>query len=250
MLNTQLTNKADGGPSLGVVTGGIVRDPQSATLTTTIEGLWIRLKSSTAGKAFNEWRIADTSKAFTASKDIYVGVSSAGALFYDENSNGAAKPSNAYFETTYGVGAQLLAKVVTDGTRIISGGVSDLRQKAAVDLRSDDFTVSFASSEQGAGYWIAPLKCRLWKVQSTVQVALTNTDAGTITLAQGVNDKYTDMTNGVVTLALSSAIGTRASALPSASYIIDAGQAVRYTSAKTTAGGRTVTQFLYEPLGF
>lgn len=232
--------------SLGVITGGIVRDPQSATLTTTIEGLWIRQLLSTGRAALS--RIADTSKAFTASKDTYVGVTSAGALFYIENTLNDPKPTNAAVIAAGGVGAQLLAKVVTDGTRVTDGGVTDMRIKAAVQLESFVMSQSFTTADQGPAYWIAPCRIRVWKAQSTVMVDLSGTDAGTITLARGINDKYTDMTNGVVTLALSSATGVRASALPSANFILDAGQSIRLTSAKTTTVGSAITQVLYQPI--
>lgn len=231
---------------LGVLTGLIVRDVTSTSLATTVEGGVIRMYSSTPGEAFNEFQIQDTAKTFTASKDTYAYVSSAGALGYIEVANGAAKPTQATLEAAGGVGAQFIAKVVSDSDEITS--VTDLRQLSGADIRSDSFTVSFATAEQGAGYWVAPVKCRILKAQSSVQVALANTDAGTITFAVGVNDIYTAVTTGVITLALSSAIGTRASCVPTAVNIVDAGQTLRYTSAKTTAGGRTITQILYEAL--
>lgn len=240
-------NQAAGGwlgtDQIGVITGFIVRDPQSATLTTTIEGGWINILLGTG--LVSQFRIVDTSKAFTASKDTYVYVSSAGALGYLEVANGAAKPTKATLEATGGVGAQFIAKVVTDGTRVTDGGVSDLRLNAGIDMESDLAYLSFNATEVGAWYMIAPSRIRVWKLQTTAVDTLANTDVGTITAAAGVNDKYTNMTNGQTSLALSSATGTRASALPSAYYIIDAGQSLRLTSAKATAGGSSITQILY-----
>ena len=240
--NAAALDPAFGGTGLGVITGLIVRDPQSATLATTVEGGWIRLLVSGVQTLF---RIADTAKTFTASKDTYVYISSAGALGYYEASNGAAKPSQATIEATGGAGSQLIAKVVTDGSRVTDGGVSDLRQFAGVDMRSAEFFQSFASTETGAAYWVAPARVRVWKLQTTAVDTLAGTDAGTITAAVGVNDKYTAMTNGATSLAASSATGTRASALPSAYFIVDAGQSLRLTSAKTTSGGTAITQVLY-----
>lgn len=224
------------GEGLGVVLGGIVRDPQSATLTTTIEGLWVR-QQLTTGRVLV--RIADTSKAFTDAVDTYVVVNAAGALAYTEVASGAAKPNDATLTAAHGAGYELIAKVVTTGGRITDGGVSDLRRMAGVDMLVDTFTASLATSELGAVYyWTAPTRSRIWKFQGTVSLALANTDVGTVTAALGTNDKYTNMTNGVATFALSSAIGTRASALPSASMIVMPGQTVRFTTAKATPGGR------------
>lgn len=248
--NPQVGEKSLGNEQPGVVTGLVVRDPGSATLTTTIEGGWIKLaidptSAANLGKITAEWRIADTSKAFTASKDTYVYVSSAGALGYIEVANGAAKPSQATLTTTGGYGAQFIAKVVTDGTRVTAGGVTDLRQNTAgADMQSDSILGSFAAATSTT-YWKAPARVRIWSAQATVQVALANTDAGTFTFATGVNDVYTNQTNGVITLALSSAIGTRAACFPSDSYIIDAGQTLRISAAKTTVGGQATVQILF-----
>lgn len=232
--------------SLGVITGLIARDPQTASLATTLEGGWIQLLLSTGRTSL--FRIADTAKTFTASKDTYVGVNSAGAIFYIENTLNDPKPTNAVVIAAGGVGAQLIAKVVTDGTRVLDGGVTDMRIKAAVQLESLVVSQSFTAADQGAFYWIAPCRVRIWKLQSTVMVDLSGTDAGTITAARGINDKYTDMTNGATSMAASSATGFRASALPSANFILDAGQSLRLTSAKTTTLGSCITQVLYQPI--
>lgn len=243
-INTQVAGGMDGSKNVGVITGLVVRDPQSATLTTTIEGGWIRLLVSGRVSAY---RIADTSKAFTASKDTWVYVSSAGALGYIENTLNDPKPSQATVEATGGAGSQLIAKVVTDGARVTDGGVTDHRQFSGVDLRSFEFRSSFAATEVGAYYWVAPVRCRIWKIQSVVEDTLAATDAATVTAALGLNDKYTNMTNGATSMAASSATGFRASALPSDNYIVNAGQSVRFTGAKATAGGNSTTQVLWSP---
>lgn len=252
-FNTQVAEKGLDSPTPGVVVGLVVRNPNSAALTTTIEGGWIRLKvsptdNSVLGYPFKEWRIVDTSKAFTASKDTYVYVSSAGALGYLEVANGAAKPTAATLETTGGYGAQFIAKVVTDGTRILAAAsaiVDMADRRAAADLMSDTVYFSFNATEVGDQYWTPNVKCRIWKYQGVVVDTLANTDVGTITASTGVNDVYTAQTNGVVTFALSSATGTRASALPSAYFTVAAGQTVKLTSAKATAGGSADLQIIY-----
>lgn len=246
-LNTQVADQMIGGASQipGVVLGLVVRDPQSATLTTTIEGGWIRQRLSTG--AIQLSRIADTSKAFTASKDTYVYVNSSGALAYYENTLDATKPSQATLETTGGVGSQFIAKVVTDGSRVVSGGCTDLRQMSGADLREHNTVLSFNATEVGAYYWTPNVRTRVWAVKCCVIDTLANTDVGTVTAALGANDVYTDMTNGAVSHALSSATGTRNAAFPSASFIVAAGQTVRLTSAKATAGGTTAVQVVHSP---
>lgn len=233
----------------GVVFGLVARDPGSATLTTIIEGGRIRLQIDPAlysAVPQNEWAIQDTSKAFTASKDTYVYVSSAGALGYIEVANAATKPTLATLVATGGYGAQFIAKVVTDGSRVVAGGVTDLRQFAGSFALSAGTTASFVTASQGAVYWKAPQKVRILGAQATVTAALGATDTGTITLASGINDVYTNMTNGVITLAISATVGTRGACVPTTSHILGPGQAVRLTSAKTTTGGAAEVQILYE----
>lgn len=249
-LNPQIALGSFDTSYIGVLTGLVVRDPGSATLTTTVEGgsLLQQLSGTAAsGVSLTLTGIQDTSKTFTASKDTYVYVNSAGAIAYLEVANGAAKPTLATLVATGGAGSQFLAKVVTDGSRVTAGGVSDLRQMSGADVRSETIKVGFAAADVGANYWIAPQRCAIIKSQATVITALANTDAGTITFATGINDVYTAVTNGVITLALSSALGTRAACVPTALNVVGAGQTLRVTSAKTTAGGGANCQWLYMP---
>lgn len=250
-LNAQIAQGAFECACPGVLTGYIVRDPGSATLTATIEGgVILQQLSGTAasGVGLTYTTQQQTTKAFTASKDTYVYVNSAGALGYLEVANGAAKPSLATLISTGGVGSQFIAKVVTDGSRVTAGGVSDLRQLVGADLRSFESKAGFAAADVGATYWIAPQRCAIIAAQATVTTALANTDAGTVTFAIGQNDVYTAVTTGVITLALSSALGTRAACVPTALNIVQAGQSVRLTSAKATAGGEAQVQVLYLPV--
>lgn len=78
---------------------------------------------TTAGTAYiNGYRVAKgaTSKTYTASKDTYVDLSQTGAYTYSEVTNGAAAPSVAS-------NSARLAKVVTDGTTVVS--VTDLANR-------------------------------------------------------------------------------------------------------------------------
>ncbi len=63
--------------------------------------------------------------------------------------------------------------------------------------------------------------------------ALSGTDDGTVTLKIG----STAVTNGLITIAASSAINTQDSATPTALNIISAGDIISAVSAKTTTGG-------------
>ena len=229
----------------GIIYGIRVRDPQSATLTATVEGGIVRLLDSNG--RLQEFTIQTTTKAFTLSKDTYVYINGAGAVAYLEVANNAVKPTQATLLTTGGVGSYFVAKVVTDGTRVVSGGVSTYSGNfsSAWINSSEPVEASFVTANQGAYYWQAPFDLRLLKAQASVSSPLGATDAGTITLASGINDVYTNMTNGVITLALSSAVGTRADCFPTTGQFIRAGDYVRFTSAKTTTGGTAMVQVVY-----
>lgn len=231
------------GDQPGVRFGLIVRDPGSATLTATIEGGVAQVVSTTFNRVVDSYTFAETTNAFTASKDTYVYISAAGVLSYLALANNAAPPTQA----TLGVGALRIAKVVTDGSRVTAGGVTDMRTFAG----AGDFIVvgafsGFLSTTVGAVYIPIMQDCIVRRIDSTVTTALANTDAGTVTAAIGKNDVYTNVTNGAVTLALSSALGVRASATPTAANLIQAGNFLRLTSAKTTSGGAAQTYVTLE----
>lgn len=228
----------------GIIYGIRVRDPQSATLTATVEGGIVRLLDS--NNRLQEFTIATATKAFTASKDTYVYINGAGAIAYLEVANNAVKPTQATLITTGGIGSFFVGKVVTDGTRVVSGGVSTYSYNfSSAWTNSGELDISFVTGEQGATYWQAPFDLRLLKAQASVYAALGATDTGTIQLAAGVNDIYTNMTNGLITLAISAAIGTRGDAFPTGLQFIRQGDCIRITTAKTTAGGRAMLQFTY-----
>lgn len=256
--NTQFAASVLGDVGPGVIVGLTVRDPQSSTLATTVQGGWIRLlpDPSQPGpqRKFTEYNVQDTAKTFTASKDTYVYISSTGTLGYIEVANGAAKPTQATLNTTGGVGAQFIAKVVTNGSRVVDGGVTDLRQMSGADLLKNVVALSFESGEQGSHYFEAPCDIRVLRVQGTVLKAVAATDNGTIQLAVGLNDKYTNVANnGLITFTASAAIGTRASVHPGNSTtgptIVRGGQVLLLTTAKTTAGGKINTEITYERVG-
>lgn len=228
-----------GDRNYGVLFGLVVRDPQSSTLTTVIEAGLARVKSTTLGQKYEEKVVAETSKAFTASKDTYVFLKTDGTYHYYEVANGAAKPTQAEVDAAAGANALYIAKVVTDGSRIADGGVTDMRKEAPHgEIVPLSFDVSFESAEQGAHYGRLPFAGRLIALDATVYKALAGTDAGSVTAAIGKNNKFTNATGGAVSIPLSSAIGTRVQVAPTAANLFGAGQTLRLTSAKTTAGGK------------
>ena len=239
--------RASGSSMAGVIDGLIVRDPGSSTLATTIEGGVILLNPPTKGTgvAYLDIVLQDTAKTFTASKDTYVYVNAAGALAYDELANGATKPTTAAIEALGGVGSQLIAKVVTSGSRIAAGGVTDLRQMAPVTLDNTSVPVSFVTANQGAVYVALPGTVDIYGYKATVTAPLGATDTGTVTAALGQNDVYTNQAGGVITGAISAAIATRYSAYVTGVRRLPAGQTLRLTSAKTTTGGAMNVTILY-----
>lgn len=240
----QLAHWIDG-PTPGVVHGLKVRDPQSATLTATYDGGVIRLTDSTG--VLTEYTFQPSTKAFTASKDTYVYVDgTTHAIAYYEAANGGTKP---VIGTDIAANSQFLAKVVTDGTRVTSGGVLDLRQmgscgqKHVIAIKS-----GFASTTVGDVFVPCPFNGRILYAESSVTTALAGTDAGTVTLAIGSNDKYTAVTNGVLTIPLSSALSTRNQCAPSAANVFTEGDCIKATSAKTTSGGEAMVFLIVERL--
>lgn len=222
------------GDEPGVVRGLIVRDPGSATLTATIEGGVINVASPTFNRVTDQYVIASTTNAFTASKDTYVYVTAAGVLSYLALANNAAPPTQA----TLGAGSIRIAKVVTDGTRVVAGGVTDMRSFAPTGFPFQLHTwAGYYTAALGAIYLPVPFNGVIRRVDSTVVTALAGTDAGTATLAIGVNDVYTDVTNGVISHAASAALGNRIQVFPSAANVILRDQTLRITTAKTTATG-------------
>lgn len=94
--------------------------------------------------------------------------------------------------------------------------------------------VSFQSGEQCNNPIIAPYAGTIDQMESFVTLALAGTDAGTIT----ANIEATPVTDGAITVALSSPLNTQDSATPSAANAFAAGDIISFISAKTTVGGK------------
>jgi hypothetical protein len=104
------------------------------------------------------------------------------------------------------------------------------------------FTLSFESSEQGAAKVYFPYPVMVTKIRSIVTKALANTDAGTVTGANSTGNS----TGGVVTHALSAAIGDEQTATPTTNNTVAAGSYYKLTPAKTTAGGKLLVMIEYK----
>lgn len=101
--------------------------------------------------------------------------------------------------------------------------------------------VSFETALQCDNSFIAPCDGTFTQMDSFVTKALAGTDDGTITLKiNGVA-----VTNGQITIALSSALNTQDSATPTALNLFSKGDTISVTGAKTTAGGSALTSIQY-----
>lgn len=233
----------------GILYGGRVLDPGSATLTTTYEGLIARVKSATAGKEFDQYVIAGASKAFTASKDTYVYVDGGtGAIGYAEVANNATKPLPG--GGVIPANSQFLAKVVTDGSRVVAGGVTDLANRTTgAKIHSEIVPVSFVTADQGSYSWWPPMNGTLLCGFGIVTTVLGGTDAGTVTFATTINNVSTAVTGGVMTFPLSSAVGTIIQMFPTALNRFLEAQPMTITTAKTTTGGKAQLTLIWEEEG-
>lgn len=107
-------------------------------------------------------------------------------------------------------------------------------------LKREIYPMSFETGEQGIYEYIIPWDCTLGDVTARVVLALSGTDAGTITVttAQGTPS------SNVITIPLSSAFATEVNITPGgAATILVAGDWIRFTTAKATVGGKVVVFF-------
>lgn len=229
------------GADRGILIGFIVRKPASG-LTATYDGGIVRVGSGNLPVPIVEKVVSGGTIAITASKDAYLYVDSSGVLQKLEVANGAAKPLIA----TIGVNSEFVAKLVTNGTDITS--VQDLRRDSPHGrILTFDGTGSFETGEQASNSLLVPISGRLLAVQAIVTKALANTDVGTIVPAIGENDVYTNVTLDVaISFPLSSALEVRRLSFATALSAIRAGNYLKLTTAKTTAGGKVAMQAFVE----
>lgn len=224
----------------GVVDGLIVRKPASG-LTATYDGGVVRVGSGVATQPVKELVIASSTIAITASKDGYIYITSAGTVTKIEVANGAAKPKQA----DIGADSEFLALAVTSGTDITS--VTDLRRLASHgDIKHLIVPISFETGEQADNGIVVEFNGRILEIQSEVTKAIAATDAGTCTPAIGVNEVYTNVTGGLLTFPLSTALNTRIEAIPTAANVFKKGNRIKFPTAKTTAGGKALLTVICE----
>lgn len=241
LQNRQMAGGELGSRLPGVVNGLTFEKPSSG-VAVLYDGGYVNVAPANPGETVDEYVIQPSSKTFTVSKDTYVYINgSDGALTYLEKTLSAKKPRQA----DIGARSEWLYKVVSDGSNVTS--LVDLRQWApAGHLYTHAVVVSFLTSEIGAIYILCPTAGRILNLKTTVIDDLTATIAGTVTLAIGLQDVYTNVTNGVVTAALSSSAGVRDQATPSALNRFGAGQYIRVTGAKSTVGGKVLLYIVCE----
>lgn len=233
--NVQYLQHLIDGPTPGVISGMKYWDPGSATLTATYDGGYVRLKD--ANGVLTEYVFQPSTKAFTASKDTYVYIDGTTHLIaYYEAANAGAKP---VIGTDIAANSQFIAKVVTDGTRVTAGAVTDIRGSLASSGEKMvlSWKAGFAAATVGDVHLRVPFNGRIIYFGASVTTALAGTDTGTVTLAIGLNNVFTAVTNGVVTGAISAPLSTRYQVIPSAANAFQEGDTIKATSAKTTAGG-------------
>lgn len=136
----------------------------------------------------------------------------------------------------------LMVHAYYDGTAL--AWRTQLYVNPATDFSTTDAVtvpVSFEATEQGDNKVYVPYGFDIIGAVGSVTKALANTDAGTITL----NINGVAVTTGVITIPLSSAIGTDVAITPSATKTGTSGSYISCVGAKTTAGGKAlVTLYL------
>ena len=101
--------------------------------------------------------------------------------------------------------------------------------------------MSFETGEQTTTKIYFPKAVTINRIRSTVIKALAATDAGTITCGNSIGASA----GGVVTVALSAALNTENSAIPTTNNIVAADSYYYLTSAKTTVGGKVLVTLEY-----
>ncbi len=224
----------------GVVDGLVFRLPASG-LIVTFDGGLVRIGSGVATQPTAEIRVANSTVVVTASKDTYVYVTAAGAITQLALANGAAKPKQSVIGDT----AEFLCLIVSNATDATS--IVDLRRLAAHgEIKHHHFTVSFEAGEQCDNGIVMEYNGRILEIQGEVTKAIAATDAGTVTPAIGVNDVYTNVTTGLLTFPLSTALNARVEAIPTANNVFKKGNRVKFPSLKTTAGGKVLISLMCE----
>jgi hypothetical protein len=116
------------------------------------------------------------------------------------------------------------------GGATVAANILTIAQSCVIAL-----PVSFETGEQLTHTLYFPKGATVSRLRALVTKALANTDAGTI---QGKNDGGTNMTTGLITIPLSSALATEVTVTPTGNNTFTAGQKAQFAVAKTTVGGK------------
>jgi hypothetical protein len=231
--------------SRGVLFGVEFPKPASG-LTATYSGGLVRVGGSLLipKRQAVEFRVAGSTKLFTASKDTYVYANASGVLTYSEVANGAAKPT----QTDIGEDSEFLWKVVTDGSNITT--VTDLRQWSHRGrFHLYHLLVSFVTAAQGDPDIVIPYVGIVRALRAHVVSALSGTDNGTVTASINKQGTTTAITNGLIDIPLSSVNNVRVEAIPSALNQVSPDDRINLAVAKTTTGGEAIVEVLVEEIG-
>lgn len=232
----------------GVLVGLEAPDPGSGLTLTYTTGL-VRVKSATAPNGYTEYRVAGSTSVLTASKDTYVYIDpTTGAFSTIAVANGGTKPTFGTASGQFPVNAEVLWKVVTDGSDITSS--EDLRRWAGIFVENFQFRVSFVTARQGYQDIQPGFAGRVLAIDGHVINALGDTDAGTVTLSRVPSSGAagTTMTNGQLSFAASAAAGVRDLECPTVATHFGPSDRIRVTSAKTTTGGEAQVTVICERL--
>jgi len=188
-----------------------------------------------------EFRVAGSTKLFTASKDTYAHVDNAGVIQYTEKTLGATKPT----QVDIGADSEFIWKVVTDGSDVTA--VTSLRQQAGGLFETKVIEASFVTADEGTQEFCPGFRGRIIALDGTVSVALAATDAGAITPSIiPLDDVGVAVTNGALSFALSAAVGVRDIEIPSAADTFNEFERISLVAAKTTTGGLVVVTVVME----
>lgn len=127
--------------------------------------------------------------------------------------------------------------VTIDNTGVTTIGAAKVLTsmvEAPLTKDSHGIAISFETGEQANYAWIAPYDGTLTNIYTYVTKAIAATDDATVTANIGA----VPVTDGVVTIAASSALNTADSATPSALNTFVDGDLITFVTSKATAGGK------------
>ncbi len=129
--------------------------------------------------------------------------------------------------------AQIIDLSVTNG-KLANGGIQPSKLTTLARTEVLTIFVSFETDGLGTQYLDLAIPGTVSKAVARVSTTIAATDAATIQLQ---DNSGTNLTGGLITIPLSSTVGTAVSVSPSANNVFTAGQSMRLVLTKTTPGG-------------